>query len=261
MDREEPMCGRYTLSKGEKIIEAVPNVTIREDLRKHMEQHRFNIAPTQDVLVAVQIGDKPELQVMQWGLIPSWAKDAAIASQLINARAETISEKPAFRKAFERRRCVVPADGFYEWRMNSDGSKTPVYIRLKSHRGFGFASLWETWRDGAGEPVHTCTIITTPANAMLTRIHNRMPAILSPEAVRQWLNPAAQPADELRAQLKPFPADEMEMQVVSRAVNTAAREGPELIQPVEDAPAEPKSGGKAKSSRGKSKPSSQESLF
>jgi putative SOS response-associated peptidase YedK len=255
------MCGRYTLSKGEKIIEAVPNVTIREDLRKFMEQHRFNIAPTQDVLVAIQTGEKPELQVMRWGLIPSWAKDASIASQLINARAETIAQKPAFRKAFARRRCVVPADGFYEWRKNADGSKTPVYIRLKSRRGFGFAGLWESWSEGNGEPVHTCTIITTAANAMLTRIHNRMPVILSPQAVRDWLNPAAQPVDELLAQLRPFPVEEMEMQVVSRAVNTAAHDGPELIEPVEDVPEKPKNSGAAKRFRGRNKQSSEELLF
>jgi putative SOS response-associated peptidase YedK len=228
------MCGRYTLTDGEKVVEAVPNVTVREDLRKVLGRRRFNIAPTQDVLVVVQAGERPELEVMQWGLIPSWAKDAAIASQLINARAETIVEKPAFRKAFERRRCVVPADGFYEWRKNADGSKTPVYVRLKSHRGFGFAGLWERWLDGTGEEVRTCTIITTAANGLLKGIHHRMPAILEPGAVEEWLDPKVRGGEELLGRLRPFPEGEMELQVVSRAVNSAAHDGPELIEAVGD---------------------------
>jgi putative SOS response-associated peptidase YedK len=229
------MCGRYTLSQGEKVIEAIPNITIREDLRKLADRARFNIAPTQDILVAVQTGAAPELQLMQWGLIPSWAKDSSIANKLINARAETIAQKPAFRQAFRQRRCAIPADGFYEWRQNSDGTKTPLYIRLKTHAGFALAGLWETWRDPTGETVTTCTIITTPPNALLAPIHNRMPAILSPDAVRQWLGPHPCPPEELLAHLQPFPAEQMEFHAVSRSVNSVTHDGPELVHPVAEA--------------------------
>ena len=228
------MCGRYTLAQGEKIIEAIPNVTIREDLRKVMEQGRFNIAPTQEILVAIQPTAQPELEVMRWGLIPHWAKDASIASKMINARAETLAEKPAFRQALEKRRCVIPADGFYEWRKNADGTKTPIYLTLKSLRGFAFAGLWETWKDRDGKTVTTCTIITTTPNALLAPIHNRMPAILSPEGVRRWLDPGPHTAEALLAELKPFPAEEMQAHAVSRAVNAATQDGPELIVPVEE---------------------------
>jgi putative SOS response-associated peptidase YedK len=231
------MCGRYTLSQGEKVVEAIPNVTIREDLRQVLERGRFNIAPTQDILAAVPSGAGPELRVMRWGLIPSWAQDGSAAGQLINARAETLAQKPAFRGAFRQRRCVIPADGFYEWRKNADGSKTPFYARLKSGRGFAFAGLWETWRDAAGETLATCTIITTAPNALLSPIHNRMPAMLSAEAVGRWLAPGGTTASEaegLLALLRPFPAEAMEIYAVSRAVNSATHEGRELVAAVED---------------------------
>jgi putative SOS response-associated peptidase YedK len=256
------MCGRYTLSQGEKIVEAIPNITIREDLRRLLDGGRFNIAPTQDVLVAVQAAAGPELQVMQWGLVPAWAKDAE--SPLINARAETLAEKPTFRGALRARRCVVPADGFYEWRTNGDGSKTPLYIRLKSRRGFAFAGLWETWKDPTGETLRTCTIITTPANALVATIHNRMPAILTAEEVRQWLagDTGAESPEGLLALLGPFPAGEMEMHAVSRAVNFAGREGRELIEPVEDVPGEGgKAGKKSRVRREKSDQRGQGELF
>ena len=256
------MCGRYTLSQGEKIVEAIPNITIREDLRRLMDGGRFNIAPTQDVLVAVQSGANPELRVMQWGLVPSWAKDAS--SPLINARAETLAEKPMFRSAFRARRCVVPADGFYEWRTNADGSKTPLYIRLKSHGGFAFAGLWETWKDPTGEELTTCTIITTRPNSLLAPIHNRMPAILSPEAVRRWLDPGAgaSGAEELLALLEPFPTEQLEFHLVSRAVNSAEREGSELIVAVEDGgPAKATPAARSRTHRAKGGAKTQGELF
>ena len=234
------MCGRYTLAQGEKIVEAIPNVTIREELR---DIGRWNIAPAQDILAVANIAPsgRPgtlEVQRMRWGLVPSWAKDASLGNKMINARAETLAEKPAFRKALQRRRCAIPADGFYEWRKNPDGTKTPMYIRLKNGRGFAFAGLWDIWESPDG-PLVTCTIITTPPNALVAPIHNRMPAILSPETVSQWLDPHPRDAAEMFSCLKPYPADEMEMYPVSRQVNTATRDGPDLIAPVEDPPQNP----------------------
>src|ERR1041384_1101790 len=152
------MCGRYSLSKGEKIIEIVPNITMKADLR---EVGRWNIAPTQDVLV---VANRPgragefQAQTMRWGLIPSWAKDPSIGNKMINARAEPLAQKPAFRHSLERRRCIIPADGFYEWRKNPGGAKTPMYLRLKNGQAFGFAGLWDIWRDDQGKPLETCTI-------------------------------------------------------------------------------------------------------
>lgn len=234
---EVQMCGRYTLAQGEKIIEAIPNVTIREDLR---EVGHWNIAPTQEILVVANretgAGRGVEVEPMRWGLVPSWAKDASIGSKMINARAETLAEKPAFRKALERRRCVIPADGFYEWRKNPDGTKTPIYARLKTGRCFAFAGLWDTRQGPDGKSLTTCTIITTEPNALLSPIHNRMPAILPPEAVQDWLDPRPRPPEEMLAWLKPYPADEMEAYAMSRSVNSATRDGPELVAQVEDVP-------------------------
>jgi putative SOS response-associated peptidase YedK len=263
---EEAMCGRYTLSQGEKVIEAIPNVTIREDLRRIVDQGRFNIAPTQDILVVIQPAATPEAKLMRWGLIPHWAKDPAIAGKLINARAETLAQKPAFRQALQKRRCVIPADGFYEWRKNEDGTKTPIYTHLKSRRGFAFAGLWETWADPRPGPSHgtlltTCTIITTPPNPLLAPIHNRMPAMLSPESARAWLDPRPRPPEELLAFLQPFPAGQMDTRIVSRAVNSAAHDGPDLITPVEDSPSPEKSKPNSKPHRAKPDHPIQKSLF
>jgi len=266
------MCGRYTLAQGEKIVEAIPNVTIREDLH---DIGRWNIAPTQDIFAVANLspggvavaGGPWELQRMRWGLIPSWAKDMSIGSKLINARAETLAEKPAFRKALQRRRCAIPADGFYEWRKNPDGTKTPMYIRLKNHRGFAFAGLWDIWESPEAVLV-TCTIITIPPNELLAPINNRMPAILPPEEVRHWLDQKPHEAAEMLSCLKPYPADEMEMYAVSRSVNSATREGPDLIaaaeepaaqepRPADDAPAR----AKAKPPKRKAEDPNQGNLF
>ena len=238
------MCGRYTLSKGEKIIEAVPNVTIREDLRKVMEMGRWNIAPSQDILVAVaRLVEEdparepvPAAELMHWGLVPAWAKDSSLGNRMINARAETLREKPAFRKSLERRRCAIVADGFYEWRARPDGGgKTPMYITLRNGSAFAFAGLWDTWKDPQGQLLHSCTIITTPPNSLLETIHNRMPAILPPEAVRQWLDPRQQSAEEAARLLQPYPAEAMQATPVSRAVNSVQNEGADLVKPVSEA--------------------------
>jgi putative SOS response-associated peptidase YedK len=263
------MCGRYTLANGEQILEVVPNVTLKEDLRTLVG--RWNIAPSQDIPVVANREEEghPVAEAMRWGLVPSWAKDASVGNKMINARAETLPTKPAFRKALERRRCVIPADGFYEWRKSPDGkTKQPLYIRMKDGHPFAFAGLWETWRDEQGNLLKTCTIITTEPNALMATIHNRMPVILPREAVLDWLDPTPRNPDEVAAWLKPYPAEEMEAVPVGRLVNNPKNEGPDLIKCVaspaaDDAgepPAPPKPGGR-NSSRKPKHADDQGSLF
>jgi putative SOS response-associated peptidase YedK len=190
---------------------------------------RFNIAPTQDVPVV--LNESPtRLSVVQWGLIPSWAKDPAIGAQMINARAETLPEKPAFRTAFKKRRCLVLADGFYEWRKEDDGkTKTPMYVRLKSGEPFALAGLWEVWASPEGEKHRTCTIITTEPNELVATIHNRMPAMLPRDIEMDWLDDTVDQI-ALMGMLKPYAADAMEAYPVSRRVNTPANDDPTLIE-------------------------------
>ena len=228
------------MSRGERVVEAIPNVTIREDLRKVMEIGRWNIAPSQEILVAVARvvegeparAGAPGVELMRWGLVPSWAKDAAMGNRMINVRAETLREKPAFRRCLERRRCAIVADGFYEWRARADGKgKTPMYIRMRDGRAFAFAGLWDTWKDARGAVLNSCTIITTEPNSLLAAIHNRMPAILPAAGIAQWLDSRQQSAENAARWLAPYPADEMEAFPVSRAVNNVRNEGAELARP------------------------------
>jgi putative SOS response-associated peptidase YedK len=194
---------------------------------------RYNIAPTQSVIV---VGDDGEryLKQMRWGLIPSWAKDESIGNRMINARAETIAEKPAFRAALKKRRCLIPADGFYEWKKGetSKAPKQPFCIRLKSKEPFGFAGLWEHWTSPDGEEVLSCTIITTEVNELLKEVHHRMPVILPREAEAVWLDPKIQDTDKLLPLLKPYPSDEMEFYPVDRIVNSPANDTPDCIVPI-----------------------------
>ena len=219
------MCGRYTLTVDENAV------LERFDLQSSQAPHepRFNIAPTQ--VVPVVLNDTPQqLSTVQWGLIPSWAKDPSIGSKMINARAETLTEKPAFRNAFKRRRCLVVADGFYEWR--KDGTaKTPMFIHLKSGEPFALAGLWELWKPPEGEWVRSCTIITTEPNELMATIHNRMPAILTRENERAWLDGEADQV-ELMAMLKPIDPNQMEAYEVSRRVNTPNNDDAALVKPV-----------------------------
>jgi len=210
------MCGRFTLTLDADQIQAefpwvaVPQVEIAP---------RYNVAPTHPV--AVVINEKPfQLDYYLWGLIPSWAKDVSIASRLINARAETLAEKPAFRAAYRRRRCLILADGFYEWQVvPGRKSKQPMYVHLKSSQAFAFAGLWEMWQAPDGSEARSCTIITTQPNELMTPIHNRMPVILPPAVYPLWLAAGEQPAAALQPLLKPYPAQEMEARPVSNAVN------------------------------------------
>ncbi|MDE0298392.1 MAG: SOS response-associated peptidase [Candidatus Poribacteria bacterium] len=222
------MCGRYTLAATPaSLAETLPGFEIPDDFSP-----RYNIAPTQGVAVAPNNGEN-RIDFFRWGLIPSWAKDPKIGSRMINARSETLAEKPSFRTAYKRRRCLVLADGYYEWRRETDrGPKTPYYIRMASEKPFAFAGLWESWRQ-AGEDTSllSCTIITCPPNEMLERIHHRMPVILDEENYAQWLNPTEQTPAELNHLLAPYPAEEMTAYAVSRRVNQPKNDSAECILP------------------------------
>lgn len=189
----------------------------------------FNVAPTQNVIV---IGDDGQRYVkqMRWGLVPSWAKDPSIGNQMINARAETLITKPAFRVAVRKRRCIIPADGFYEWRREGN-LKQPVRIVLKNREPFGFAGLWEHWTPPEGEELLTCTIITTEANELLKAVHHRMPVILPKAEENLWLDPDT-PLTDVLALLKSYEPAEMEYYPVDRAVNSPQHNSPDCIVPI-----------------------------
>ncbi len=184
---------------------------------------RYNIAPTQPILVIRQPWQQPAAKrgaaSVKWGLLPAWAKDASMAAKLVNARGETVAEKPAFRSAFRRMRCLIPADGFYEWEATPSG-KQQWFIRLKSQGLLAFAGLWERWQAPDGTPLETAAIITTDANGLMRPVHNRMPVILQPADYATWLG-AQTSAEDLKALLKPLPEDLMERYRVSRRMSNA----------------------------------------
>jgi putative SOS response-associated peptidase YedK len=221
------MCGRFTLT------------TDLERLEERFSVHaaslsyapRYNIAPNQPVLAVIAAAER-RIGFLRWGLIPPWAKDASVGDRLINARAETVAEKPSFRRALQKRRCLVLADGFYEWKKEGK-RKTPMYITLKDHAPFGFAGLWETWRDPSGETIHSCTIITTTPNCLVESIHTRMPVILSREQESLWLDRTVEDPAVLTAVLVPYPAEAMDAYAVSPLVNSPTNDTPACIVPVE----------------------------
>lgn len=210
------MCGRFTLIKPDAIADHF-QVSI-----DRLPPPRYNIAPSQPLgVIRSSSSYRREFRLMLWGLIPPWAKDKA-HKRLINARAETAHEKPSFRAAFKRKRCLIPATGFYEWRTDSQG-KQPFYFHLNTHQLFAFAGLWETW-----EEIETCTILTTSANEILKPVHHRMPVILSPEHYDTWLSRASS-IDELRSLLKPYSPNIMQAYPVSKAVNNPTYESPDCV--------------------------------
>jgi len=219
------MCGRYTLTANLSALqETFPWLGFPPELLP-----RYNIAPSQPVAVVPNDG-KNLVDFFVWGLIPSWAKDPAIGNHMINARAETLSQKPSFRSAFKYRRCLILTDGFFEWKREGK-SKTPMYIRMKSGHPFAFAGLWEIWHSPDGSEIRSCAIITTEPNTLLGEIHNRMPVILPQDAFSLWLDPAAQDSGTLSNLLKPYPAREMVAFPVSRLVNNPNSDIPEIILP------------------------------
>mgnify|MGYP002636797464 CR=1 FL=1 len=214
------MCGRYSFAIEDELIKERFGVSVRSAIYKA----RYNCAPSQEL--AIISNESPtELQFYRWGLIPFWAKDPLIGNKLINARAETISEKPSFKNAFRRRRCLVPADGIYEWKKNP--TKTPYRIVLDSGAPFSMAGIWEKWVSGNGEIIHSFSIITTEPNQLIAPIHNRMPVILLPENEKMWLDSTNEAA--LRELLKPYPAGLMKAFPVSKLVNSPGNDTPEVI--------------------------------
>lgn len=223
------MCGRFTLTVDPgQLQDAFPWVEFPEDISQ-----RFNIAPSQPVAVIANDGLN-RVDFFNWGLIPFWAKDPKIGNRMINARAETIAEKPSFRGSFKYKRCLVLADGFYEWRKEPGSkTKTPMYLRLKDQKPFAFAGLWDNWHSKDGSEIRTCTIITTEPNMLVKDIHNRMPVILPQNVYQDWLQEGENDQTLLKSFLKPYPAEEMEAFAVSRHVNSPHNDSPECILPTE----------------------------
>ena len=223
------MCGRFTLFLDpDELRQEMPWLDVPDQITP-----RYNIAPSQPVAVVANDG-KNRLDYFVWGLVPSWAKDPAIGNRMINARAETVTEKPSFRNAFRRRRCLILANGFYEWKQDPAGKgKIPMYIQLNSGKPFALAGLWEIWNSPDGSNLLSCTIITTQPNELMQPIHNRMPVILPASAYPTWLQPGEVDTRPLQALLAPYPAEEMVARPVSRAVNNPANDSPECITPPE----------------------------
>jgi putative SOS response-associated peptidase YedK len=224
------MCGRYTLRVSPAELAEIFAVINSFDWSP-----RYNIAPTQTVAAvrANRDGQGRELALLKWGLIPSWAKDPKIGSSLINARAETVATKPAFRSAFRKKRCLIAVDGFYEWHaVRGQKVKQPYFIAVNDAPAFAFAGLSEHWTSPEGTPVDTCTIITTTANSLMQPIHNRMPVILDPADYDRWLDPARQDPQDVLPLLKPFPADRMHAVPVSTLVNSPRNESPQCVVPL-----------------------------
>ena len=222
------MCGRFTLTVNPDELQDLFGLS--QPPPPEMTP-RYNIAPSQAVAVVPNAAERT-LDFYQWGLIPSWAKDHKIGYKMINARAETLAEKPSFRAALKRRRCLVLADGFYEW--HKDGNtKTPMFIRMADGRPFAFAGLWEVWQPPDGSLVKSCTIITTTPTDLVSGIHNRMPAILAPQDYNAWLTPGDASPMEVLPLLGPFDAAAMQASPVSTRVNSPANDAPDLIVPLE----------------------------
>ena len=217
------MCGRFTLATPADQIAAQFQLVAVPELAP-----RYNIAPTQQVAAVRAAEAGRELVLLRWGLVPTWAKDLSMGAKLINARAETAAEKPSFRSAMRQRRCIIPADGFYEWQAQA-GGKQPFYIRLAHGGSFGLAGLWEHWKSPERAWIETCTILTTAANALMQPLHDRMPVILPPEAYALWLDPALHDPAPLQALLGPYPANLMVAAPVSKAVNKVANDDPSLV--------------------------------
>ena len=221
------MCGRFSLGGTVRVgqLFELPNWPETPP--------RYNIAPGQDVPAVIRNRETAarESRLFRWGLVPFWAKDPTIGNRLINARAETVAAKPAFRRPLRERRCLILADGFYEWEQRGR-RKQPWYIRMRDGRPFAFAGLWDRWQPASGEPIETCAIVTTEPNEVVGRVHGRMPVILSPAAYGLWLDPTCQDVEGVQAVLRPFPAEEMVAFPVGTQVNSPTHDSPDLIVPL-----------------------------
>jgi putative SOS response-associated peptidase YedK len=224
------MCGRYKLSRRKQIVEEYfDTVSGEEDWVP-----RYNVAPTHSVPVIRQNPKEPtrELSLMRWGLIPSWAKDSSAAARMINARSETAATKPAFRDALKSRRCLIPADGFYEW-MRTGKTKQPYCFEVNDGELFAFAGLWDRWKDPNGQWVKSCSILTTTPNAVTSPIHDRMPVILDPDSYEMWLDPGMTNVGSASELLKPYDARLMRCFPVSSRLNSVVNDDKECSTPIE----------------------------
>ena len=219
------MCGRYTLTSAPEALRALFGYEEQPNFPP-----RYNIAPTQPIAIVRLEDGKRHFALVRWGLLPSWVKDPKTFTLLINARGESAAEKPAFRAAMKRRRCLIPADGFYEWQATGD-RKRPFYVHAKSGKPLAFAGLWETWTGPNGEELETAAIVTTTANRTLKPVHERMPVIVPPEAFDFWLDGASVDATTAAALIAPAPDNLLEAYEVSTAVNRTANDNPNLLEP------------------------------
>jgi putative SOS response-associated peptidase YedK len=223
------MCGRFTLTVDPAELQ---DRFGEYDFPKKFAP-RFNIAPTQPVL-AIPNDGKNKADFFVWGLIPSWSKDPAIGARLINARGETVAEKPSFRGALKYKRCLILADGFYEWKVQPGTKiKTPYFIHMKDRKPFAFAGLWDEWNSPDGSQIKTCAIITTEPNELMSKLHNRMPVILDPKDYAGWLDASPQTPEKLLPLIRPFPAENMSAYPVSTLVNKPENDRPELVVPAQ----------------------------
>ncbi len=236
------MCARYSLKTSADVVQALFDLDETPEIGP-----RYNIAPTQPVVGVVAENGNRRLKWLQWGLVPSWAKDPSIGQKLINARAETLAEKPSFRAAFKRRRCLIAADGFYEWTevapkaaggLFGDSEQAgkpytqPFHIRMKDGGPFAFAGLWEYWEIADGGPIESCAIVTTEPNELLAKVHNRMPVILSEDEWEPWLDTSIPNPGPLVALLDPYPAEGMEMVPVTRRMGNPRYDAPDCIEAI-----------------------------
>jgi putative SOS response-associated peptidase YedK len=222
------MCGRFTL------FTDIEEIKERFDIQGSFDeeyQFSYNIAPSQSVLSVINDGVRNRLGYLRWGLIPFWAKDEKAGYKMINARAETIAEKASFRNAYRKKRCMIIADSFYEWKKTPE-RKIPMRIKLKNHAPFGMAGLWESWKSPEGISIYSCSVITTVPNELMTSIHDRMPVILKPEDEKDWLNPSINDPAYLQQYLKSFDSEQMEAFEVSTDVNSTKNNSPNLIQQI-----------------------------
>ena len=222
------MCGRYTVAVDPQLLAERFGIALPEDFAP-----RFNVAPTDGVLALTERSAGRELMTARWGLIPRWSKDTKAGARMINARAESLAEKPAYRPLLEKNRCLILADGFYEWRLDPDGKKRPVRYTLLDGEPFGFAGLWTSWRDPeSGESLRSCTIITTSANELVAPVHDRMPVLLPRGLEDEWLDRSV-PVDAALSLLRPYPAGAMTAADASMLVNSVKNDDLRLFDPSE----------------------------
>jgi putative SOS response-associated peptidase YedK len=221
------MCGRFTLHTPPGVlqehfgIDEVPAISAS-----------YNIAPSQDIAAVRVVAGRRGMALLRWGLVPSWAKDTRIGYRMINARAETVADKPAWRVAFRQRRCLIPADGFYEWRRTGEG-KQPYHIRMQDRSVFAFAGLWERWQGADDAVIESCSIIVTAANETIQPVHDRMPVIVAPQDYTQWLDPDVRDTGKIKSCLRAWPAEEMEAYPVSTRVNRPVNNDAHCIDPLQ----------------------------